>query len=432
MVAAITDKPKTSPQQQQQQPEPQQRRRPPVNRVAIWGPLLVVLALALLLIAGIWRHIQQKRAQQDFAAQTSKVMVDVVKVKRDEKPHELMLPGNITPMLETTIYARANGYVGQWLVDIGDVVKEGQVLAILETPELDQQLAAAQNTLKQNQANFELSRVTAQRWKELAAKQVVSKQDNDDRQSNYQASAAGVDASKANVAQLEQLQGFKKVIAPFAGKITSRKIDTGSLVSEGSGTTGTALFTLAQVDPLRIFVNVPQADAPLIEVGMDAKIFVQERANRDFTGKVTRTAGALDPTSRTLLTEVQIPNSDGALFAGMYAQVKFTVQDKEAPIIIPANVFVFRPTGTQVATLTPENKIHWQDIQVGQDFGNYMEVLRGLDADTQVVMNPTDDLTEGLEAHAKPPEKKQDGQPDGQPQKQGQQSQDNAGQSKTK
>ena len=406
MVAEI----KTTPSSRKKTARPQPRRAPE-RRVAIWGPLLVVLALALMLTAGIWRHIQQHRAQQQFAQATGKVSVDVVNVQRDTKPHNLVLPGNIMAMQEATLYARANGYVAHWLVDIGDNVKTGQLLAELETPELDQQLAAAKGTLQQAQANFDLARVTAQRWKELAQKQVVSKQDNDDRQGSYQAAAATLAANQADVAQLEQLQGFKKIIAPFDGRITTRKIDVGSLVSMGSGTTGTVLFTLAQVDPLRIFVQVPQPDSPLIDIGMEAKILVRERPNRDFTGHVTRTAGAIDPTSRTMLVEVQIPNRDGALFVGMYGQVQFVLVDKSGPIMIPSDVFVFRPEGPQVALVTKENKIHWQKIEVGRDFGNDMEVLKGIVENAQVVMNPTDDLTEGLVVEPKPaaPKKGQDG-----------------------
>ena len=387
------------------------RRRPPQKRIAIWGPLLVVLALALLLIVGIWRHVQMKRAQHEFAQQTGKTAVEFVQVKRDERPHDLLLPGNITAIQEATLYARANGFVAKWFVDIGDNVKAGQNLADLETPELDQQLAQARGTLKQNEANFETARVTAQRWQTLAQKQVVAKQENDERQGSYQASAAGVSASKADVGRLEQLQAFKHVTAPFDGKITSRKVDIGSLVSEGSGTTGTVLFTIAQTDPLRVFVDVPQANAPLIEVGSEVKVLVNERANRDFTGKVTRTAGAIDPISRTMRVEVQVPNHDGALFAGMYAQVKFTLHDQASPIIIPSNVFVFRADGTSVATVTNDNKIHWQPVEVGRDFGTYMEVMKGLDENTHVVVNPTDDLTEGLEVEPKEQEKKQDEKP---------------------
>jgi RND family efflux transporter MFP subunit len=382
-----------------------QRRRPPQHRVAIWGPLLVVLVLALALTAGIWRHVQQSHAQENFAQQTGKTTVEVVAVKRDVKPHDLMLPANIMAVLETTLYARANGYVKTWLVDIGDHVKAGQQLAILETPELDQQLAAARSTQRQSEANFELARVTAQRWQELLQKQVVSKQDNDQNQGNYQASAAALASSKANVAQLEDLQNFKNVIAPFDGTIISRQIDIGSLVSQGSGTAGTALFSLAQTDPLRIFVDVPQSEAPLIQVGMEAKIFVPERANRDFTGRVTRTSGALDPTARTLHVQVDIPNQDGALFVGMYAQVKFTLIDTSGPIVIPSDAFVFRPQGSQVAVVTQDNKIHWQNIKVGRDFGTYMEVLTGLGENSRVVMNPSDDLTEGLPVDIKPPAK---------------------------
>jgi RND family efflux transporter MFP subunit len=405
MVAQIKNAP---PSQAKTETERRQTRRAPERRVAIWGPLLVVLALAMMLVAGIWRHIQQQRAQHQFAQQTGKVTVEVLDAKRDLKPHDLLLPGDITAVQETTIFARASGYVGRWLVDIGDNVKAGQLLAELETPELDKQLAVAQGTLKQGEANYELARVTAQRWQDLVKKQVVAKQDNDERQGSYQAATATLSANKADVERLQDLQGFKKITAPFDGRITSRKVDVGSLVSEGSGTVGTVLFTLAQIDPLRIFVDVPQSDSALIEVGMEAKILVRERANRDFTGKVTRTAGALDPTSRTMRVEVQIPNHDGALFAGMYAQVKFILVDKSSPIIIPADVFVFRPEGPQVAMVTKENKIHWQKIEVGRDFGTYMEVLKGLDENAQVVMNPTDDLTEGLVVEPKPAQKQDD------------------------
>ncbi len=377
--------------------------------MAIWGPLLVVLALAMMLVAGIWRHIQLERARRDFAQQTGTVSVEVIEAKRNSKPHSLLLPGNITAIMQTTIFARADGFVGKWYVDIGDNVKTGQLLAELETPELDQQLAAARQTEKQSEANFEVARVTAQRWQELVQKQVVAKQDNDERQGNYQAATATLASNKADVARLEQLQGFKKIIAPFDGRITSRLIDVGSLVSQGSGTVGTVLYTLAQVDPLRVFVFVPQSDAPLITTGLKAKVLVAERANRDFIGQVTRTAGALDPTSRTLLTEVQVPNHDGALLAGMYAQVKFELEDSGAPIFIPSDAFVFRTEGPQVATVTKENKIHWQKIEVGRDFGTHLEVLRGLDEGARVVNNPTDDLTEGLAVEVKAAQSKPEG-----------------------
>ncbi|HEY3898137.1 MAG TPA: efflux RND transporter periplasmic adaptor subunit [Chthoniobacter sp.] len=420
-----------TPPGKQRETLPPTRRRAPERRIAIWGPLLVVLALALMLIAGIWRHISQESAQKQFSQQMSKTSVDVVSVKADSKPHKLWLPGNIVANLETTIFARANGYVAKWLVDIGDRVKTGQVLAELETPELDQELQSARGNLQQSQANYDLAKVTAERWQQLAQKLVVSKEDNDTRQSNFHAAEATLSANKATVGQFEALQAFKHVTAPFDGIITSRKIDVGSLVSQGSGTAGTALFSLAQTDPVRIFVDVPQSDAPLVTVGMEAKLFVRERPNRNFTGKVFRTAGAIDPTSRTMLTEVDVPNHDGALFTGMYAQVKFTLTNPNGPITIPANAFVFRAEGPLVAVVTNENKIHWQPIKVGRDFGTYMEVLRGLDENARVVVNPTDDLTEGLKVEPKEaPPAQQDPAKPGSSQK-GQSQQDQGQQGKT-
>jgi membrane fusion protein, multidrug efflux system len=379
-----------------------QRLRPPVRRIAVWGPFLVVLALAIGLVFGIWRHVQQNREQEEFRKTISQVTVSFVTIHRNAKPRELILPSNIVAVEQATIYARATGYVARWLVDIGDVVQEGQVLAELATPDLDQQLAQARQQQNQAQANFEIARVTAQRWMELVEKKVVSKQEDDEKQSAYQAAAATLNAAKANVEILVALQAFKNVTAPFAGRITSRAIDVGTLVSAGSGSVGTVLYTLAKTNPLDIFVTVPQTNVPSIHAGLAVRLLAPEYLDRVFEAKVIRTAGALDPASRTLLTEVEIPNDDGALYAGMYAQVKFTLQDQTNPLTIPANTFVFKTEGSQVAMLTKGNKIHWQKIQTGRDFGTEMEVLAGLEENAQVVVNPTDDLTEGLPVQAKP------------------------------
>jgi len=371
-------------------------RRPPARRVAIWGPLLVVLVLALALIGGIWRHIQERRQQEDFAQKTSQVSAEFVVVKPNDKPVEFVLPGNIQAFEEATLYARTNGYIGKWLVDIGDKVKEGQLLAEIETPEVDQELAQARDTLKQTQADYEFAKVSAERWQQLVDRKVVAKQDNDQRQSAYQASSATFSANKANVARLEQIQGFKRVVAPFAGVITSRKIDVGALVSAGSGNAGTALFSIAKTDPVDVYVSVPQSQAPLVQDNLPVEILVQEYPGREFKGAVSRTAGALDPQARTLLVQVQIPNSDNVLLSGMYAQVKFQIKNPNGPLIIPANAFVFRSEGAQVATLDDQNRIHWQSIEIGRDFGTRMEVVKGLSENARVVMNPTDDLREGL------------------------------------
>lgn len=374
--------------------------------MAIWLPLLAVLFLALGLTYGVWRHVQKKHQQQEFARQTGGITVEFVPALRNRQPRDLVLPGNITAAQETTIYARASGFVERWLVDLGDVVKEGQLLAVLATPEVDQQLAQARQELNQAQANFELARVSAQRWRQMVERAVVSKQENDERQSQYSNSAGVVKAAEANVNRLLETQGFKNVVAPFAGRVTSRRIDLGSLVSAGSGSAGTPLFTLAQTDPLDIYVNVPQANVPSIKEGLTVQLLVPEYPDRKFEGKIVRNAGAIDPTSRTLLTEIEIPNHDGALFAGMYAQIKLTFEDEHTPLIIPANAFVFRLEGPQVATLTAENKIHWQNIKVGRDYGKEMEVVDGVEENARLVLNPTDDLKEGTAVEARPAEPK--------------------------
>jgi RND family efflux transporter MFP subunit len=377
--------------------EPLHRRlHPPVRSIAVWGPLLLVTILATLLILGIWKHVAGARAQQEFAQANAETIVDTYTVHRDQKPVDLVLPGAVDAFQSSTLYARSNGFLGKWFVDIGDHVTKGQILAVIETPDLDQQLHQAQSTLNQTKANFEIARTTALRWQVLYNQKVVSAQDNDTQQSAYQAAAAAMAAAQANVNQLQQLVSFNQIIAPFDGTITYRYHDVGALITEGSGSTGTPIYDLAQTDPLLIYVYVPQTNAPLIHVGVTAKLLVREYPGRNFVATVTRTAGAIDPTSRTLLTELQIPNPDGTLFAGMYGELEFTLQDTaNAPVMVPANAFMFRTEGAQVAVVRG-GKIHWQSIQVGRDFGTELQALSGLADGDQVVENPTDDLEEGM------------------------------------
>jgi RND family efflux transporter MFP subunit len=300
----------------------------------------------------------------------------------------LILPGTFQGFKSTTIYPRSNGYVKDWKVDIGDDVKEGQLLAKIATPDLDQQVAQAK-------ANYQLAQVTAERWRDLVEKKVVSKQEYDQNEKAYEASRAAYE-------QLQKLQGFEQIVAPFSGKISARFIDFGTLVTAGSSSiSGTALFSIVQSDPLRVYVYVPQENAPSMHEGLPAKILLDEFPGQEFDGKVTRTAGALDSQSRTMQVEVQVPNPDGKLYAGMYGQVKFLLVDENAPLVVPANAFVFRTQGSQVATIGSDDRIHWQDIRVGRDFGDRIEVLDGLKENTKVVINPTDDLHEGLQVEVK-------------------------------
>src|SRR5438552_6297556 len=364
---------------------------PPVRSVAVWGPIALVSVLAFLVIIGVWRHMRAHGEQEQFAKETNQLAVDVVSAQRDEKPKELILPGTFQAFKETTIYPRSNGYVKSWKVDIGDNVQAGQLLAEIATPEVDQQLAQAR-------AQEEIAKLTADRWRDLVQKNVVSKQEYDQNEKAYE-------AAKANLQQLEKIQGFQQILAPFAGKIAARNIDVGTLVTAGTGNFGTPLFNLVQSDLLRVYVYAPQENAPSIHEGLAAKIVLQEFPGQEFDGSITYTAGALDPQSRTMQVEVQVPNREGKLYAGMYGQVKFLLADENAPIVVPANTFLFRTEGPQVATVVKDNRIHWQTIRVGRDFGTQLEVLDGLAENTRVVMNPTDDLAEGIQVQLKPAEK---------------------------
>jgi len=360
---------------------------PPVRSIAVWGPIAAASVLVLFVVIGAWRHVRAHNEQERFAQQINKVTVDVVNAQRDEKPKELILPGTFQAIKQTTIYPRSNGYVENWKVDIGDNVQAGQLLAEIATPEVDQQLAQAR-------AQEEIAKVTADRWRDLVQKNVVSRQEYDQNQKAYE-------AAKANLEQLQKIQGFQQILAPFTGKIAARNIDIGTLVSAGTGNSGTPLFSIVQSDVLRVYVFAPQENAPSIREGLAAKIILQEYPSQEFDGKVTRVAGALDPQSRTMQVEVQVPNSDGKLYAGMYGQVKFLLTDGNAPIVVPANTFVFRKEGAQVATIENADRIHWQNIHVGRDFGDRIEVLDGLKENTKVVMNPTDDLREGIQVAVK-------------------------------
>src|SRR5881275_942976 len=364
---------------------------PPMRSVAVWGPIAAVTVLAILVILGTWRHVSQRNEQKDFAQRTTQIAVNVATANRDSKPKELILPGTIQAFTQTTIFPRSNGYVKSWKVDIGDNVQAGQLLAEISTPEVDQQLA-------QSRAQEEIAKVTADRWRDLVQKNVVSKQEYDQNEKAYE-------AAKANLQQFEKIQGFQQILAPFAGKIAARNIDVGTLVTAGTGNSGTPLFSLVQSDLLRVYVYAPQENAPSIHEGLAAKIVLQEFPGQEFDGSVTRTAGGLDPQSRTMQVEVQVPNHEGKLYAGMYGQVKFLLPDDNAPIVVPANAFLFRTDGPQVATVSKDNRVHWQNIRVGRDFGDRIEVLDGVKENTNVVMNPTDDLTEGLQVQLKPGEK---------------------------
>lgn len=357
---------------------------------------LVLLALAALAAAvyflGVRPRLAASAAASEFARAAGHPEVGVVVARRSAASRELVLPAALQAYDDVSIHARASGYLGRWFVDIGDHVKAGQVLAVIDSPETDQQLNQARANLLQARANLELARVTAERWKALGEQNAVARQEVDQRVADYAARRADVAAAEANVQRWAELQRFETVTAPLDGVISVRNIDVGDLINAGSGP---ELFHLTQSRILRIYVNVPQAYVPDIRVGLPAEVLVAEFPGQAFPGKVVRFAGALDAATRTLLVEVRIPNPDGRLFAGMFCQLRFVLPSDPA-ILIPSNDAIIRAAGTLVAVVTPQNTVHFQPVILGRDFGTRIEIRAGLKDGDRVVDNPSDALVEGM------------------------------------
>jgi membrane fusion protein (multidrug efflux system) len=361
--------------------------------------ILGIVGLAVVVFL-FFRSIEKRRHEAEEAKKASTPHRQEVRVSRPHPTPDtavLLLPGNVQGFRETFIYARVNGYIKNWFVDIGDRVKEGQQLAELETPELDQQLLQAK-------ANLDLAKSSMDRVNSVSIEGAVSVQQVADRVGAYQAALAQVN-------QLEAQKSFKHVLAPFTGVVTSRNIDIGSLVNAGSSTSQ-QLFTMAQTNRLRIFVNVPQSFVQNVRVGTSARVLVQELMDRTVIGKVTRTAGALDPDTRTLLVQVEFDNPSGAYLPGMYARVRFVVPRTVRPWIIPANTLVIRTDGPQVVTVTPDSTIAIKHIVINKDNGATLEIASGLKGNELMVTNPSLDLTEGLKVRiANKSQSKKPGEP---------------------
>ena len=387
--------------------------------------LLALLALILFVavfLLGYLPHIKRDRenAQTAHAEATALPVVNVVLARKADAISDLSLPGNVQAITEAPILARAEGYLIKRYADIGDRVKAGQLLAQIDAPDLDQQvdqakatldqtnasLIQAQANLEQNKANEFLAEITKKRNDTLVDRGVLSKQEGDQSNAAYKAQFANVHAGEASITAAEQnvhaaqaslnrlrdLQSYKMVRAPFAGVITLRNIDTGTLINSGS----TMLFRVAQFDVLRIFINVPQSAYGSLRVGDAADVRVQELPGHKFIGKISRLSGSLDTNTRTLLTEVQVPNPEGVLLPGMYATVQLSVPRSQPPILIPGDAVVTRASGITVAVVDPDHNAHFHSVQLGRDFGLDVEVLSGLQAGQLVVVNPTDDVREGV------------------------------------
>jgi RND family efflux transporter MFP subunit len=392
------------------------------SNVTLMALFLGVTALAVVAFFAGYLPLESRRAViAGEARQEERALprVEVIQVGRSTRKSELELPGNIQPIMEAPVLARADGYIARRFVDIGDRVRAGQEVAEIEAPELDQQVIQAQATVQQMQAalelaqanlvqgkaDTELARITAKRTGALRIKGAVSQQEDDQNQAQYQVKLANQQAlekaimvqrsnvaeAQANESRLDKVQSYRVVRAPFDGVITLRNVDNGALVNAGS----TMLFRIAQTATLRTYVNVPQAFADSVRPGQAAILTASNLPGRQFTGTVVRTSNALDPSSRTLLVEVQVPNPENLLMPGMYARVDLSSTRKDPPLLVPSEALIVRADGAQVAVVAPDHTVHLQKVEVGRDYGNGLEILSGLREGATIIINPGDVLQDG-------------------------------------
>ncbi len=358
----------------------------------IWGALLLLLALG----AVAWGVSARTRALAVVTQETREMAVPAVAVVTPERGvshDEIVLPGTIQAFTDAPIYARTNGYLKRWYVDIGARVHAGQLLAEIDTPELDQQLQQARADLATAEANARLAQTTAERYRDLIRTDSVSRQDLDNANGNLEARNAAVESARANVKRLEQLHGFSRIEAPFDGVITARNTDIGALIDSGSN--AKELFHEAAVHRLRVFVNVPEVYSRAVAPGIEADLTLKQYPDRRFQGRLARTSNAIDVASRTLLTEVDVDNSKGELLPGSYAEVHFRLPTPAPTLKVPVDVLIFKADGLQVATVDARDRVSLVTVTTGRDFGDTVEVLSGLKGDERVIANPPDSLAAG-------------------------------------
>jgi membrane fusion protein, multidrug efflux system len=391
-------------------PPPELPPAPPRKALMIIG-----IALLILVVAGAVTLIGRETHERALAKETERSIIPTVAVvhpQAEQPEEELVLPGSLLAFEESPIYARTSGYLVRWYKDIGSRVNQGELLATIDTPEIDQELNQSRAARQQIVAQMELAKISAERWENLRKSDSVSAQEADQQTSAYKQAQANLAAADANVRRLEQLENFKRVYAPFSGVLTKRNVDPGALITAGSGTAGRELFDLARIDPLRVFTSVPQAYAPFIKVGGQATVTLQEFAGQKFFAKIARTAEAIDPNTRTLLTEVDVPNKDGRLLPGSFGEVHFAVGSNVNKVTVPVNAMLFRSEGPRLAVVDANNKIELRPINIGRDYGTSLEILGGVSTEDRIVINPPDSLEQGQQVNLTAAEP---GQPDQQP-----------------
>jgi RND family efflux transporter MFP subunit len=356
---------------------------------------IALIVVATLLVSGIWSRVKANKSLRAETAQVALTAVSVVSPKQSTPAQEIILPGNVQPYITSPIYSRTNGYLKKWYFDIGAHVKQGQLLAVIETPEVDQQLQQARSNLQTARANLDLASITKTRYQGLLKAHAVSQQDVDNAVGTYNANKAIVEADQAAVDQYTALVSFEKIYAPFDGVITARNTDIGDLINSGSNSAAkTDLFHIAQPGVLRVYVNVPEEYSQGIKVGMTGTLALAEFPGRQFKGKVVRTADAINVTTRTLLIEIDVDNPSGTLLTGSYAEVHLAVPTQNSTYLIPVDSLLFRTEGLRVGVVK-YGKVELATVIPGHDFGNQIEIVSGLKPDDQIIINPPDSILQG-------------------------------------
>jgi RND family efflux transporter MFP subunit len=374
-------------------------QRASLRRLRTIGVIAVLVAVGLA-FAGIAARAHHDSALKLKVDDDAVPTVSVIDPGHGDAQQELVLPSNVQAFYDAPIYARVPGYLKKWYVDIGAKVKAGDLLAEIETPELDQQLRQAQADLATAVAKARLAETTTKRWQNMLASTSVSKQEADEKSGDFDAKKAAVGAERANVDRLQALQSFKRIVAPFDGTVTARKTDIGALINAGSGSGGAELFRVADTHKLRVYVQVPQTYASLIQTGMQAQLRLPEQPGRNFPATVVNTADAISESSRTLLVQLEADNAQGKLISGSYADVHFDLPTVPGVLQLPVTALVFRRHGLEVATVGADNKVVLKSIQLGRDYGTKVEVVAGLDAKDRVIDSPPDWLAQGDKVRA--------------------------------
>ena len=399
--------------------QPNMRRtgkaEPPRSKRGFLFLIIAIVVVVVVVIGGVVPRMRAKTALRKETDKSAVPTVDVIHPKQGSPHQEIVLPGNIQAFIDAPIYARTNGYLKKWYVDIGARVKAGQLLAEIDTPEVDQQLQSARADLNTAQANSNLAQITANRYEDLKNTDSVSKQDVDNANGDYAAKKATENSSAFNVKRLEDTKAFQNIYAPFDGVITARDTDIGQLIDSGSSTTQKELFHIAAIKTLRVFINVPQQYSIAAKPGLTADLTLGEYPGRRFQGMLVRTSNSIDLTSRTLLVEVDVNNSSGELRPGAYTEVHLKLPRDVPTMILPVSALIFRAQGLQVATVDSNNKTKLASISLGRDFGSEVEVLSGLNADDTVIVNPQDSVIDGEQVNPQfPKNSQQDAQQQGQ------------------